>query len=141
MSNTTTAIQASINELMALPHTLTAVQGDAERAATVLCLAETAKAAGHELIVVSPYGADAQIREMADVIATSTESAIETLVTLALAQVEECFHPGNPVTIILTDLGFLEHARDAEATHAVQTAVKMFLMRGHENGFQLRLVK
>lgn len=141
MSASTSAIQASIDDLMAPPHTLTEVQDDAERAATVFCLAQTAKAAGHELIVVSPYGADAQIREMADVIATSTESAIETLTTLAVAQVEECFHPGNPVTIILTDLDFLENGRDAEATYAVQTAVNMFLMRGHENGFRLRLVK
>lgn len=140
-TTTTTAVQASIDELLALPHTLTEVRDEDERVAKVLHLAQKAKALGHELLVVSPYSVDDRVRAIADVFASTAEQSVETLVTLGLLQVEECCHPGNPITLILTDLRFLEHARDSEATNAVQTAVKVLLMRGHENGIHLRLIK
>lgn len=139
--STTTEFQARIDELMMAPHTMIEVDGEKERAAAALRLAKEAKAAGHELIAVSPFGPDERVRELADVYATTAAHSIETLTELALIQLEECFHPGNPITLIVTDTGFLEHTGDEDATKAVQTAVAMFLMRGHENGFRIRLIK
>lgn len=56
-------------------------------------------------------------------------------------QTKEQFTQGEQITFILTDLTFPEQAGSADDNNIVQTAVKTPLIRGHEKGICLRLIR